>query len=151
MGAALARKKADLDVVMLLRKASICDSINNDHENPVYLPGLTLPANLRATTDVREAIAEAQYAVHAVPIQASTAFLSSIKDILDPETPLLCVSKGIEQSTGYLPSEMIPAALGRDQPAVFLSGPSFAKEVRTCKRVGMSPTGAFLYHYEVAT
>ena len=129
MGAALARKKADLDVVMLLRKSSVCDSINNDHENPQYLPGLPLPPNLRATTDVREAIVGAQYAVHAVPIQATTAFLTSIKDVLDPATPLLCVSKGIEQGTGYLPSEMIPAALGRNQPAVFLSGPSFAREV----------------------
>jgi glycerol-3-phosphate dehydrogenase (NAD+) len=129
MGAALARKKSDLDVVMLLRKDPMCRRINEDHQNPLYLPDLDLPPNLRATTDPREAIIGAQYVVHAVPVQASTAFLKGIKDILDPSVPILCVSKGIEQSTGYLPSELIQAALERDQPAVFLSGPSFAKEV----------------------
>ena len=129
MGTALARKTPDCDVVMLVRKQQVCDDVNERHENADYLPAMALPANLRATTDQHEAIAGAQYAIHAVPVQASSQFLRSIKDILHPETPLICVSKGIEQSSGFLLSDMIPHALGRDQPAVFLSGPSFAKEV----------------------
>lgn len=130
MGTALARKTPDCDVVMLVRKQHICDSINERHENATYLPDMPLPPNLRATMDRREAIVGAQYAIHAVPVQASSQFLRSIKDILHPSTPLICVSKGIEQSSGFFLSDMIPHALERDQPAVFLSGPSFAKEVR---------------------
>ena len=38
-----------------------------------------MPRNISATTSMAEAIADAQYAVHAVPVQHSRAFLSSIK------------------------------------------------------------------------
>jgi glycerol-3-phosphate dehydrogenase (NAD+) len=76
-----------------------------------------------------EAISGAQYAVHAVPVQHSRAFLTSIKEVLPKDVPIVCVSKGLEVGSGSMMSEVIPGALGRRQPAVFLSGPSFAKEV----------------------
>jgi len=66
-----------------------------------------------------------------VPVQHSRAFLGSIKDVLPKDVPIICVSKGLEVGTGCMMSEVIPSALGRRQPAVFLSGPSFAKEVRS--------------------
>ena len=112
-----------------------------------------------------EALTDAQFAVHAVPVQHSRRFLSSIKvgddvhqylliklqaiqphlcaiicgcpnclllkvqGMLPPDLPLISVSKGLEVSTGQMMSEIIPSALQRKQPAVFLSGPSFAREV----------------------
>lgn len=93
------------------------------------LQDFVLPANVRATTDAAEAIAGASYAVHAVPVQHSRSFLASIKDVLPKDVPIVCVSKGLEVGSGCMMSEVIPSALGRRQPAVFLSGPSFAKEV----------------------
>jgi glycerol-3-phosphate dehydrogenase (NAD+) len=129
MGAALARRKREVDVVMLLRREDVCAQINDQHENPRYLPGISLPHNLTATTDAAEALADAQYAVHAVPVQASREFLKRVRHLIREDIPLVCLAKGIEQTTGYLLSELIPSALERDQPTVFLSGPSFAKEV----------------------
>jgi glycerol-3-phosphate dehydrogenase (NAD+) len=85
---------------------------------------------VRATTDAAEAIAGAQYAVHAVPVQHSRSFLSGVREVLPKDVPIICVSKGLEVGSGCMMSEVIPSALGRRQPAVFLSGPSFAKEVR---------------------
>jgi len=38
-----------------------------------------LPANVTATTSMAEAIEGAQYAIHAVPVQHSRAFLESVK------------------------------------------------------------------------
>ena len=58
------------------------------------------------------------------------------QDVLPAHVPIICVSKGLEVGSGLMMSEVIPAALGRKQPAVFLSGPSFAKEV-----MGLCPTG----------
>lgn len=84
---------------------------------------------MRATTDAAEAVAGASYAVHAVPVQHSRAFLAGIRDVLAKDVPIICVSKGLEVGSGAMMSEVIPSALGRRQPAVFLSGPSFAKEV----------------------
>ena len=39
----------------------------------------TLPSNVKATTSVAEALTDAQFAVHAVPVQHSRRFLDSIK------------------------------------------------------------------------
>jgi hypothetical protein len=97
--------------------------------HPPCVQAFKLPRNVRATTDASEAIAGASYAVHAVPVQHSRAFLSGIRDVLPPKVPIVCVSKGLEVGSGCMMSEVIPGALGRRQPAVFISGPSFAKEV----------------------
>jgi glycerol-3-phosphate dehydrogenase (NAD+) len=59
-----------------------------------------------------------------------------LQDLLSPDIPIISVSKGLELGTGSMMSEVIPQALGRRQPAAFLSGPSFAKEV-----MDKQPTG----------
>lgn len=130
MGAAVARRNPQIDVHMLMRGEERCQEFNELHENRKYLPGCTLPNNMRASEDVHSVLEGAQYVIHALPVQATRPFLASIKDILPEDVPIICVSKGIEQTTGFLLSEVLPSALGRSQPCVFLSGPSFAKEVR---------------------
>ncbi|KAK9868620.1 hypothetical protein WJX84_008806 [Apatococcus fuscideae] len=137
MAAVLARQKAELHVILLLRDPYTCLSINHDHTNSRYLEGYELPHNLKATTSISEAIAGAQYAVHALPVQQTRTFLESIKDVLPPDVPLISVSKGLELGSGKMMSEIIPAVLGRKHPAVFLSGPSFAREVMDRRPTGI--------------
>lgn len=60
-----------------------------------------------------------------------------VQEVLPPEVPLISVSKGLELGTGKMMSEIIPAALGRKHPAVFLSGPSFAREVMDLRPTGI--------------
>lgn len=137
MGVALARSHPDLQVSLLLRDAYLCRDINEKHCNSRYLPEFQLPSNVTATTSAVEAIAGAQYAIHAVPVQHTRVFLESIKDLIDPAMPIISVSKGVELATGQLMSEVIPSALGRKQPAAYLSGPSFAKEVMASRPTGI--------------
>lgn len=96
-----------------------------------------MPLNVRATTAAVDAIVGAQFAVHAVPVQSSRAFLQGIKEYLPASVPIICVSKGLEVGSGQMMSELIPSALERKQPAVFLSGPSFAKEVMQNRPTGV--------------
>lgn len=63
------------------------------------LQDFKLPENVRATTSAAEAIPGAQFAVHAVPVQSSRAFLKSIKDLLPASVPIISVSKGLEVGT----------------------------------------------------
>jgi glycerol-3-phosphate dehydrogenase (NAD+) len=42
---------------------------------------------------------------------------------------VISVSKGLYMKTLEMMCDVIPAALERDQPVAFLSGPSFAREV----------------------
>lgn len=137
MGVALARQHPALQVSLLLRDAYLCRDINEKHRNSRYLAEWELPSNVTATTSAAEAIAGAQYAIHAVPVQHTRAFLEGIRDLLPPQVPIISVSKGVEVATGQLMSDLIPSALGRKQPAVFLSGPSFAKEVMAQRPTGL--------------
>ena len=129
MGTLLARNKASLDVVLLVRDAGTVASINERHVNARYLPQHTLPPNVRATTDAAEAISGADYIVHAIPVQQSSAALAALRGIIPPHVPILCLSKGLEVGTCRNMSELIPHALGRKQPLAVLSGPSFAIEL----------------------
>ena len=136
MGVALARQHPQLNVVLLLRDPYLCKDINEKHCNTRYLPNFNLPDRVTATTSAEMALKGAQYAIHAVPVQHSRDFLTSIKEYIDPALPIISVSKGIEVTTGKVMSDLIPSALGRKQPTVFLSGPSFAQEV-----IAEQPTG----------
>ena len=46
-----------------------------------------------------DALLGTQYVVHAVPVQHSAAFLSSVAQYLPPSAPILSVSKGLEVGT----------------------------------------------------
>ena len=61
----------------------------------------------------------------------------SLQDVLPPDVPIISVSKGLEVGSGKMMSELIPSALGRKQPAAFLSGPSFAKEIMDLRPTGV--------------
>ena len=44
------------DVVIWSRRAEVAEAVNRDHANPEYLPGIELPACVRAVTDASEAV-----------------------------------------------------------------------------------------------
>ena len=129
MATLLARNKADLDVVILMRNEDDARALNEEHRNVKYLPKYSLPVNIRASTDAKEALAGCDFIIHAVPVQQSRKFLAGVKDYIDPKTPMLCLSKGLETGTCDMMSEIIPSGLGRDQPLAVLSGPTFAVEL----------------------
>jgi glycerol-3-phosphate dehydrogenase (NAD+) len=129
MATLLARNKASLDVILLVRDPKTVDAINTRHCNERYLPTHTLPSNVRASTNAAEALAGADYIVHAIPVQQSSAVLARLRDAIPPHVPILCLSKGLEIGTCRNMSELIPIALGREQPLAVLSGPSFAIEL----------------------
>eukprot|EP00210_Caulerpa_lentillifera_P001131 g1090.t1 len=129
MSVVLARKKASLKVQMLLRDQELVRDINEGHCNTKYLKNYQLPVNVYATVDKAEAIKDAEYAIHAVPVQHSRLFLHSIQRHLPMEVPVISVSKGMEVGTGEMMSAIIQSVLGKRKPAAFISGPSFAKEM----------------------
>ena len=129
MATLLARNKDTLDVVILVRSQADADAINDTHRNAKYLPEYELPPQIHATVNPAEALGGADFIVHAIPVQSSKTFLAGVKEHIDPETPLLCLSKGLEVGSCEMMSEVIPAGLGRDQPLAVLSGPTFAVEL----------------------
>lgn len=119
-------------VMMLVRDEAVAQGINQDHRNPRYLTDFCLPSNVTATTDTDTAFRDAKLYVHAVPVQATRAFLSSRRHQIPDDVPVLCTSKGLEVSSLKLMCELLPDMLGSTRSYAYLSGPSFAAEMMQC-------------------
>jgi glycerol-3-phosphate dehydrogenase (NAD(P)+) len=127
--AAVARR-AGSDVVIWARDPAIAASIEERHENPVYLPGIALDPAIRATSDPAAALAGAEAALLVVPAQFLGEVLTALALHL-PGTlplPLLLCAKGIETGSLKTMSELVAGLRPGNRLAV-LSGPSFAGEV----------------------
>lgn len=122
----LARK--GLPVVLWAYEPAVAESINQRHENALYLAGCQLDARLRATTDAAAAVRGADVVVSASPSHVVRGVLTSVAGAVGAATVVASATKGIETDTLALMSDVAAEALpGR--PFVALSGPSFAQEV----------------------
>lgn len=52
-----------------------------------------------------------------------------MQELIPSDVPIISTSKGLHTETLQVMSELIPEALGRDQPTALFSGPTFAKEL----------------------
>lgn len=100
-------------------------------ENDIYLPGFRIPINVEIMSSLQEAVDGAQIVVSAVPSQFVRQTWEEALPALHPETVVVSATKGIENQTLCLPSEILTqVVLKRFKARVaVLSGPSFAQEV----------------------
>jgi glycerol-3-phosphate dehydrogenase (NAD(P)+) len=106
----------------------VARAIQSNHDNPVFLPGFTLSESLRATTDHAEALDGASLVVYATPSQHLRGVVSRGRAHLARGAVLAVASKGIEQQTLALMSEVVQEE-AKGHAVVAISGPSFAAEV----------------------
>jgi glycerol-3-phosphate dehydrogenase (NAD(P)+) len=132
-GTALAVHLARLgrDVHLWARNAELAASLQSARENAVYLPGVSLPATLRATSDLREAATDSAMVVFVSPSSAVRGLAEAVRPHLDPDAVLVTAAKGVEQDTRLTMSAVLDDVLGHHHRArvAALSGPSFAREV----------------------
>ena len=109
----------------------IVPAVNERHQNPLYLAGITLPEAVQATTDLAEAAHEAQMAVLAAPSHAAREVATRLKPVLPTNIPIVTVAKGIENETLLTMTEVLEDVfpVERHPYLAVLSGPSFAREV----------------------
>jgi glycerol-3-phosphate dehydrogenase (NAD(P)+) len=121
---------AGTPAVLWCRRPDVADAVNGRHENPGYLPGITLTPALRATADPREALDGADLVVLAVPAQMLRENLVGWAGLLSPGALLVSLMKGIELGTRQRMSEVIAEVTGAgpDRIAV-ISGPNLAREI----------------------
>ncbi len=106
----------------------VVEAINLDHENPLYLPGAALAADLRAFADAEEAVRDAAVVVSAAPSHAVRGVVERARPGIRPGTLVVSVTKGIEAGTLSLMTQVLGEMLPGTRIAA-LSGPSFAQEV----------------------
>ena len=131
-GTAFAQVLADAgsEVTIWGRRAEVCASINNRHENPDYLPGISLPESIRATDDAAAALDAAEVVVLALPSQTLRANLTQMGSLLPDESVLVSLMKGIELGTSRRMSEVIAQTTGAPPERIaVVSGPNLAPEI----------------------
>ena len=116
------------ETLLWARKAELADEINSQHTNEAYLKGLPLPERLRATSNLAEAVAEADLLVVGVPTHGFREVLQQAAPDVRPWIPVVSLSKGFETGSLLRMTEIIKEVLpGR--PAAALSGPNIAREI----------------------
>ena len=124
---ALVAFRAGLKVTIWSISFDEVEAINHHHENICRLPGITLDSSLYATTDPKEA-STADLVILAPPAQFMRSTCETFRSLLAPNIPLIIASKGIEDDTSLLMSEVVKKYFP-DNPLLVLSGPSFASDV----------------------
>ena len=128
-GTALAQvcARAGLEVVLWAREPAVVDAIDADHENPVFLPGVTLDGAIRASLDPAD-LAASDLVLAVAPAQHLRSSLTAFAPHARAGQPILLCSKGVERGSLKLMTQVLAEVLPDAAPAV-LSGPSFAGEV----------------------
>ncbi len=122
--------EAGHEVVVWTRRAEIAEEIETRHSNEAYVPGVTLPSAVTATTDLAAALEGAELVAVAVPAQSARAILAPARGLVGPDAVVLSLMKGIELSTDLRMSQVLAEVL--DVPAervAVLSGPNLSQEI----------------------
>ena len=118
------------EVLMWGRNAEVVSEINSSRSNHKFLPGIYLPENLRATTDVDAAFQFGEALVLAVPAQSLRENLRAWKPIFPANLPIISTLKGIEAETMSRMTEVIVEELGTEESLIgLITGPNLAGEL----------------------
>lgn len=104
------------------------DMLNEEHEQRVKLPGVKLPAEVKATTDLQKTIEGRDFLVLAVPSPFTRSTARSMKPYVREGQLIVSVAKGMEADTLMTLTDIIREEIPQCRVAV-LCGPTHAEEV----------------------
>ena len=128
-GTALANtiaKDTEKNVVVWAKEKKVVEEINQSKKNSLYFPNLILEKKIYATNNLNEAIASIIF--YSTPAQHFRKILFLQKKFITKDMKILICSKGIEEKTGNLLSDILEES-NLDIDYGVLSGPSFASEI----------------------
>jgi glycerol-3-phosphate dehydrogenase (NAD(P)+) len=124
-GTALAQVAAEGgETILWAREPEVVEAVNSAHENRLFLQGVPLSPEIRATSELAD-LAGCGALLVVTPAQHMRSVLASLPKL---DAPLILCAKGMEEATTRLMHEV-----ARDEqphsPIAVLSGPTFAHEV----------------------
>lgn len=113
------------------REEEVVQSINEKHENSIYLAGIPLSQKIIASSNVADAVNGAEQVYLIIPTPFIEKWLVEYQSHLPWWVPLVYCSKGIEKESLRTPYEILVDELPGKYHAklAVVSGPSFAKEI----------------------
>jgi glycerol-3-phosphate dehydrogenase (NAD(P)+) len=128
-GTALAQqaRRAGAGALLWAREREVVALINERGENSLFLPGVALDREVRATHDLSE-LASCDLVFAVAPAQHLRGVLAALAPRVPAGLPIVLCAKGVERETLKLMTEVLAGEIPTAAPAV-LSGPTFAAEV----------------------
>ncbi len=111
-GTALAQVavRAGHDAVLWAREPEVVAGVGADHENRLFLPGVSLDMAVRATSEVAD-LAASDVVLATVPAQHLRGVLQHCVQHFRAGTPVVLCAKGIEQGSLKLMTEVLAETL----------------------------------------
>ncbi len=130
-GTAIAQHMAlqGYNVILWCNDERAAHSIQTTNCNTPYLPDIKLASSITATTDLELALTTSTWIFGAIPVKYMRSVLTRAQSFIQPEHRWIMLSKGIEQDTLLLPTQIIDDVLGYAAATVVISGPSFAHDL----------------------
>ncbi len=121
---------AGQEVLIWGRNSDVVSEINSTHTNNKFLPGVKLPDNLLATTNIQEAFDFGSAIVLAIPAQSLRENLELWKDNFPKHLPIISTLKGIEAHSQMRMTEVVTEILGTSPEQLgLITGPNLAGEM----------------------
>lgn len=118
------------EVILWSRSEEIATSINQNHTNPAYVSDIELPVKLKATSDAKIALSDADVVVIGLPSQAYRENLEAWRNLIPKNAILVSLAKGIEIESNLRMTEVMAQATGfANEKLAVLSGPNLAHEI----------------------
>ncbi len=116
---------------------NLSDIINEEHENVKYLPGVALPDNVLAVSDLRKCCENADVLIFCMPHQFIERTCRTIRDVVDPTALVVSLIKGFgdapdndDDNAFQLISQRISTHLGvGDANCAVMMGANLANEI----------------------
>ena len=116
------------EVTLWSHSAASVESLLKNRELKDKLPGVKIPEAIQITNDLQQAVRNMDMLVLAVPSACIRSTAHNMAPCVADGQLIVCVSKGIEESTLKIMTEVIEDEIPNCRAAV-LSGPSHAEEV----------------------
>jgi len=116
------------DVILWARSSETVTEINQSQRNSRYLADLALHPNLKATTDLGQAVKGADAVIMGVPSNSFREVLINVVGDLKPDAPVISLTKGLERGS-RLRMTQICRELAPHHAAGVLTGPNLAREI----------------------
>ncbi len=117
------------EVILWCYEDVVAAQINQTHENGRFLPGIKLDPKIKAISNLEEVFTDDCVVFEAVPVKFLRDILKNVKKFVTKEQIWIVLSKGFEEKTLMLPTQIIDDELGSETKKAVLAGPNFAKEL----------------------
>lgn len=111
------------------RRPDVVECINSEHHNPRYLSDVALSDSIVATVAYEDCLRNAVGVVVATPSRLMRGVARALGEVAPRDMRVTICTKGIEDESGLLATQVFEQEMGCPERLAVLSGPNHAEEV----------------------